>query len=114
MKKGGKTKNGDELLMKYSESVSAFWVKADYGEMLVKRSHSVHLQTPHYRKANAINDGKILVLARRDRDPCNFQVCQTDSFDRRYPAPKTISKSLCSPSLKSVVKQSPGLDYDPM
>jgi len=50
--------------MRYSEGVSAFWAEAEYGEMLDQRGHTVHPQTPHHRKAGAINDGKILVWPR--------------------------------------------------
>ena len=63
------------------EGLPAFWTKAKYGKMSIEGRDSVNTETPHYSKAGAVDDRKILVTPRNANIPGNLQVRQSDRFD---------------------------------
>jgi hypothetical protein len=62
------------MLSKDMKGLAAFWTKAKYGKMSIEGRDSVNPQTPHYGKAGAFHDGKILVTPENANIPGNFQV----------------------------------------
>ena len=60
------------LLSKDLKGLAAFWTKAKYGKMSIEGRNAVNTETPHYSKAGAVDDGKILIAPRNANIPRNL------------------------------------------
>ena len=57
---------------KHGEGLPTPRTKAEKGKMLVERGYAIYAEAPHYGKAGAVNNRKVLILPSESNLPGHF------------------------------------------